>query len=221
MGSQFIVTFVEPTHIAFNCSLKRKCIACKGVVHFARNCPTVCFKFQGDHASDSCPNRRGWEQTRRDEDDFQSVASEVADGAADETDPDVMASVVPGTDGGATGSSADGANSSAVDPVSLVLDPSQTPGDSALASALDDDRFSQLDDLQCYPDGSSGAPDNQSVLSGLTQIVQEACDKDETSDSSAVRSSVEVFRTPDVRSARSRSTLASRSTSSSRSSSKK
>ena len=84
----------EATHIAFNCPLKGKCLSRKGVGHFARNCPVVCFKCHGCHASDSCPNRRGWERAPRDEDDFQSVASDVGDvepdvGTAGDAEPDV------------------------------------------------------------------------------------------------------------------------------------
>ena len=54
--------------------------------HFAPNCPTVCFKCHGGHASDSCPKRCGWERAPCDEDDFQSVVSDV-----DNVEPDVGA----------------------------------------------------------------------------------------------------------------------------------
>ena len=182
----------EATHIAFNCSLKGKCIACKGVGHFARNCPTVCFKCKRDHASDSCPNRRGWERAPHDDDDFQSVTSEVGtDVAGDDVDADVAASAAHGT---VDGSSADGTNSPAVLP---VLELSQGPGDS-LSCSLDDKRFNQLDDLQSSPDGSLDAPESQSVLAGLTQIVRVACEVAETSDSPAVTSRAGEFKSPDI-----------------------
>ena len=40
----------------------------------------MCFKCQGDHASDSCPGKRGWERAPLDEEDFQSVASDDGTG---------------------------------------------------------------------------------------------------------------------------------------------
>ena len=172
----------EATHIAFNCPFKGKCMACKGVGHFARNCPTVCFKYKGGHASDSCPNRRGWERVPRDDDDFQSVTSEVgADVAHDDVDEAAEASVAQGI--------VDAAGSSTVG-----LEPSVAPGDS-LSVSLDDERFNQLDDLHSSPDD---APESQSVLAGMTQIVQDACEVTESSHSPAVTSPAEQFKTPDI-----------------------
>ena len=180
----------EATHIAFNCPLKGKCIACKGVGHFARNCPNVCFKCKGDHASDSCPNHRGWERVPRDDDDFQSVTSEVgADVARDDVDADVEASAAQGNVD-VTDPPTDGMNSPAVLP---VPEPPQAPGD-PLSCSLEDERFNQLDELHSSPDGSFDAPESQSVLPCLTQIVQEACEFTVSPDSPVVTSPVEEFK---------------------------
>ena len=84
---------------------------------------------------------------------------------------------------------ADAAGSSAVG-----LEPSSAPGDS-LSCSLDDERFNQLDYLHSSPDD---APESQSVLAGLTQIVQDACEGTESSDSPAVTSPAERFKTPDI-----------------------
>ena len=184
----------EATHIAFNCPLKRKCIACKGAGHFAWNCPNVCFKCKGDHASDSCPNRRGWERVPHDDDDFQSVTSEVgADVARDDINADAEASTAQGNVDVAEPPTG-GTNSPAGLP---VPEPPQVPGDS-LSCSLDDERFNQLDDLHSSPDGSFDTPESQSVLAGLTQIVQEACEVTVSSDSPVVTSPVEEFKTPDI-----------------------
>ena len=86
----------EGTHIASGCPFKGKCLSCKGIGHLARKCPNICFNCEGTHASDSCPNCRHWEQSRCDDDDFHSVASDVV--AADEVDPDVSASATNGVD---------------------------------------------------------------------------------------------------------------------------
>ena len=55
--------------------------------HLPRHCPTVCFKCKGGHASDSCPNHRRWEHLPPDEDDFQSVVSDLDAGDVIAVDP--------------------------------------------------------------------------------------------------------------------------------------
>ena len=79
----------EGFHVAYNYPFKGKCLSCDEVGHLARNRPNVCFKCKGNYASHSCPNRRRWEHIRRDEDDFQSVTSEVevAPVPGDDADP--------------------------------------------------------------------------------------------------------------------------------------
>lgn len=52
--------------------------------------------------------------------------------------------------------------------------------------------------MSLNPDDSPDAPESQSVLPGLTQIVQEAYEAVETSDSPAVPSSAEDFKSADV-----------------------
>lgn len=120
-------------------------------VTIARNCPTVCFKCHGGHASDSCPNRRGWERAPRDEDDFQSVVSDV-----DNVDPDVgvagdvksdvgaaddVASATRVADGDIAGSS-EHVTDPVVNPVVLTSQSVSTP------PTIVDERFNQLDELQ-------------------------------------------------------------------------
>ena len=187
----------EGTHIAFNCPYKGKCLACKGVGHFARNCPTVCFKCKGSHASDSCPNRRRWERVALDDDDFQSVTSEVdagdviasdVGGVAAEVnvvdtntaDPSLaVASAADGSAAAVTAADVSAVGSSAADPAPRgrarhfdFLSPRPLPAsDASLPSSLPDERLNQLDELQTQSDGSP----SQSALVGLSGIVNEAC----------------------------------------------
>ena len=198
----------EATHIAFNCPLKGKCLSCKGMGHFARNCPVVCFKCRGGHPSDSCPNRRGWERAPRDEDDFQSVASDVGDmepdvgtagvaepdvGAAGDVEPDVGASAIRVADGD-VGSSEHVADS-VVNPVVVNSQSASTP------SPPVDEKFNQLDEYQSQSDASQGqfvVPQSQSVLAGLTQVVRETCEALVSEGSVSAPSSVGSAPTHDV-----------------------
>ena len=174
----------EGTHIASGCPFKGKCLSCKGIGHLARKCPNVCFSCKGAHASDSCPNSRRWEQSRRDDDDFHSVASDVV--AADEIDPDVSASAANGVDAdvpaayGEEGvASASGRASQRVVLYDFLAPPSShvvegsTVGDQASdsSSLTIDERFNQLDEL-VSPSGSDGSqsdvPRSQSTLASVT-----------------------------------------------------
>ena len=188
----------EGTHIAFNCPYKGKCLACKGVGHFARNCPTVCFKCKGSHASDSCPNRRRWERVALDDDDFQSVTSEVDAGDVTTSDVGGVTAEVNVVDmntadpslavaSAADGSAADvtaaadvsAVGSSAADPASRggarhfdFLSPRPLlTSDTSHPSPLPDERLNQLDELQSQSDGSP----SQLAFVGLSAIVNEAC----------------------------------------------
>ena len=152
------------THLAFSCPYKGKCLSCEGVGHLARNCPTVCFKCHGSHASGSCPNRRRWEHAPADDDDFRSVASDL--GAGDDVTTD---SVTP-TETGAevTGASVSGASDTGAangpTPDCVVSDPPVDPVVSQPPTALEvDERLNQLDELQTQVDSSS-----QSMLIGLS-----------------------------------------------------
>ncbi len=164
----------EPTHLAFNCPFKGKCLACGGGDHFSRKCPTVCFTCKGGHASDSCPNRRRWEHTVRDADDLQSVTSEVGAGA-----PDVVAqsAVDP-----ASGSEDPATNTLVADLTAAAVSALAESQPSQLPVSLDDSRFNQLDELQSQDPASSaqsqddGTPQSQSVLAGLSDVVNDACE---------------------------------------------
>lgn len=189
----------EGTHIAFSCPYKGKCLACKGVGHFARNCPTVRFKCKGGHPSDSCPNRCRWEQVVLDADDFQTVTSDVDVGnvvandlggvatevndvvtnVADPSPADVSAADGSAADVTAADDSAAGTSSAnpAVRSRARLFDflsprPLQTSDASHLASLPVDERFNQVNELQSQSDGSP----SQSVLVGLSGVVNEACE---------------------------------------------
>ena len=104
--------------------------------HFAPNCPTVCFKCHGGHASDSCPKRCGWERAPCDEDDFQSVVSDV-----NNVEPDVgaagdVASATRVADGVVAGSS-EHVTDPVVNPVVLTQQSASMP------PTLIDKRFNQ------------------------------------------------------------------------------
>ena len=140
--------------------------------HLARNCPTVCFKCRGNHASGSCPNRRRWENTHADEDDFRSVASDLAAGddvSACPTDSNAnsaeaaSASAFGTTDAPAAGGSTPYVTASDPPLASAVSQPSSAPDD--------DERLNQLDEIQTPVDSSS-----QSMLDGLSGAVHDACE---------------------------------------------
>ena len=78
----------------------------------------------------------------------------------------------------------------------------QTSG--SLSSPLIDERLNQLDEFQSHSDvaqSRGSAPQSQSVLAGLTQVVHEACEVLEVSDDPAdsVPSSAESAPVHDVR----------------------
>ena len=109
----------EGAHLASNYLFKEKCLSCDRVGYFARNCPKVCFKCKGDHASDSCPNRRGWEHLPAADNDLQSATSDFDATRADNDDAcDGDAGPVPSSASGAgvaDASSAESAGDHAVD----------------------------------------------------------------------------------------------------------
>ena len=170
----------ESTHLAFNCPFKGKCLACGKAGHFARKCPDICFNCKGSHASDSCPNRRGWERASHVDEDVQSVASNVeavgggADGEATVT-PEVVNVEVTAPDVTVSNTA-----TSHVSAASGLLQPS-----------FDDLRLNQLDEYQTQSEvsqsqqlGSVDNPQSQSVLANLSNVVNDACEA--------------VFRVPDV-----------------------
>ena len=164
----------ESSHLAFNCPFKGKCLACGGTSHFARKCPDVCFRCKGSHASDSCPNSRGWERAPRVDDDAQSVVSNV------EPVPAAANAVATVTPDAAT---VDVAESNKATP--LVLHPFNF-----LQPPLDDQRFNQLDELQSQSEPSQSQqdsadnPQSQSVLANVSNVVDDVCEA--------------MFRVPDV-----------------------
>ena len=136
------------------------------------NCPTVCFKCRGNHASDSYPNRRRWENAHADEDDFQSVASDLGAGddvSARPSDSNAnsaeaaSASASGTTDAPAAGGSTPGVTASDPPLASAAPQPSSAPDD--------DERLNQLDEIQTPVDSSS-----QSMLDGLSGAVHDACE---------------------------------------------
>ena len=194
----------EKSHTSPNCPYKGKCLSCKEIGHVARKCPNVCFKCRGDHASDSCPSRRGWERAPLDVDDFQSVDSDdgtggvVVGGAVgadlnsalgDEAGAhlDSASGNDAGTDvsvsdaAGSTGiSDADGHAVFGIIPVDFLA---PCPPLSPLPSApLDDERFNQLDEYQTQSDSLG----SQSALVVLTDVVDNACGACESSDCAAI-----------------------------------
>ena len=174
----------ESTHIAFNCPFKGKCLACKEIGHVACQCPTVCFQCKGGHASDACPNRRRWERPARDDDDddFQSVASDVgANFVVDDVEPIAAPATQPANGDGTD--PPDHPNVPAADPTPSASLSSQMP--STLSSPPIDAKFNQLDELQSQPDVADSASQSQSVLAGLTQAVHDACEVLVVSDVSA------------------------------------
>ena len=184
----------EGSHLASNCPYKGKCLSCEGVGHLARRCPTVCFKCKGSHASDSCPKRRRWEHVSE-EDDSRSVASDLgtaadvagdpvgsstnraeaagpasATGPVSAAGPDTAAGPAAAAD--ATGNSA--ANGPASDDVVLFnfLAPRPAPSPAVSRAVHDDDeRLNQLDEIQTQDESPS-----QSVLDGLSGVVNEVCE---------------------------------------------
>ena len=153
--------------------------------HLARHCPTVCFKCKGGHALDSCPNRRRWERALADEADLRSVASdfgaavdvtgdpaETSTISAETADPASAAS--PAAAAGVTGNSVPGGPASNgvvlfdfLAPRSLPTPTVPQPG-----TAPDvDERLNQLDEIQTQDESPS-----PSVLSGLSSVVNEACE---------------------------------------------
>ncbi len=164
----------EPTHLAFNCPYKGKCLACGGGDHFSRKCPTVCFTCKGGHASDSCPNRRRWEHTARDADDLQSVTSEAGAGA-----PDVVAQPVVDP---ATSTEDPAANTLVADLTAAAVTALAESPPSQLSGSLDDVRLNQLDEIQTQdsaPNSQSqddDSPQSQSVLADLSTTVNDACE---------------------------------------------
>ena len=174
----------EGTHLASICPYKEKCLSCEGVGHLARHCPTLCFKCKGDHASDSCPNRRRWERATADEDDFCSVASDLGvatDVAGDpaESTTDSAEAAGPAFAAGLAAAAGVTRNSAAGGPASsgvvlidfLALRPPLTSTVSQPGTAPDDERFNQLNEIQMQEESLS-----QSVLDGLSGVVNEACE---------------------------------------------
>ena len=160
----------EGTHIAYNCPYKGKCLGCKGVGHFSRNCPNVCYKCKGDHATDSCPLRRRWERVNRDVDDLEPVSSEMG--------PNTVVDDVP---------------LSVLNPPIAAPESDSAPGSQPLLSSEDsipptplDERLNQLDELPSQPAtlpsqpddhrDESDPPQSQSVLADLSGIVNEVCE---------------------------------------------
>ena len=181
----------EATHLASGCPYKGKCLSCKGVGHLARKCPTVCFKCRGDHASDACPNRRGWEHRAADDDDFRSVASDLgaADDIADPAETSTNSTVAAGAP--AAGSS----GASAADGVAVGSAPacvSQTSVSLPPAASDSDDRLNQLDELQTQVGSLS-----QSVLVGLSDVVDKVCESATNVLNSAVGSASESSSSED------------------------
>ena len=130
---------------------------------------------------DSCPNHRRWEHPPADEDDFRSVVSDLAAGdviAVDPVEPcansveaaDAAAGV---TDAGATDvcvtdvSAVGGPVSDHVGPVDFLAPrPPQTS-----TIPVEDERFNQLDEIQTQDESLT-----QSVLNGLSGVVNDACE---------------------------------------------
>ena len=163
---------------------KGKCLACDGVGHFAWNCPKVCFKCKGDHATDSCPNRRGWEHLPAADNDLRSTTSDLdASRANNDHVCDGDAGPVPSSASGAgvaDASSAESAGDHAVDEPNshsvhlfyfLASRSSQMSADAQSTAPLDDVRFNQLDELQTQDESPS-----PSVLAGLSGTVNDARD---------------------------------------------
>ena len=162
------------THLASNCPYKGKCLSCEGVGHLARNCPTVCFKCKGGHASDSCPNRRRWENVRTGDDDIQSVASGLGAGNDGGADPvESSADGVEASNVSAAGVASDGSASNPVPSFNFLAPrPPEVSSVSPQVSASPvDERLNQLDELQSQDESSS-----PSVLAGLSGVVNEACE---------------------------------------------
>lgn len=161
----------EGTHLALNCPFKGKCLACSEAGHFARKCPTVCFNCKGSHASDSCPNRRGWERVSSMDEGVQSIASNV-EAAAEGVE--VGATVAPEV------ASGDAAAPEVA--TSNVVTPVVSPAPGPVQPSLDDQRFNQLDDYLTQSEssqsqlGSAASPQSQSVLANLSNVVSEACE---------------------------------------------
>ena len=184
------------THLASGCPFKGKCLSCEGVGHLARQCPKVCYKCKGDHASNACPNSRRWEHRRADEDDFHSVASDLGTAAdvtvpaessnsnAETADPAPVfgpaSAAEPGPTAGPAAAAAgpaaavgstDGSVRGPVPQFDFLAPRPPLPTVSRPATALDDERFNQLDEVQTQEDSPS-----QSVLDGLSGVVNEVCE---------------------------------------------
>ena len=149
----------------------------KGMGHLAWKCPAVCFKCCGDHASDTCPNHRGWECTAADDDDFRSVVSDLSvadDVAADPVEASANSAEAAGTPaaGSTEVSAADGAAANSVPSCPPQMSVSQSSATSGI-----DDRFNQLDEIQ-----------TQSVLNGLSDVVDNICESAISALNSAVGS---------------------------------